>query len=95
MSTQSVPHAADARKLFEECLHEAPPPIIADPEELTRKLRLIHLALSGLAVRGYGKALDEDLLPIHQTVGDALLLAEAIEEAGVRPPSAPDTPPAA
>ncbi len=95
MSTQSVLNAADTRKLFEECLHETPPPIIADPEELTRKLRLIRLALSGLANRGYGKALDEDLLPIHQTVGDALDLAEAIEEASVRPPAAPDTPPAA
>ncbi len=95
MSTQSVPHAADTRKLFEECLHEVPTPVVAYPENLTQKLRLIHLALSGLAVRGYGKALDEDLLPIHQTVGEALDLAEAIEEAGVRPPSASDTPPTA
>jgi hypothetical protein len=67
------------------------PPVIADPEQLTQKLTLINLALAGLSLL-HGKALDAELLPIQQTVGDALLLAEAIEEAGVRPPSAPDVP---
>jgi hypothetical protein len=74
-------------------LLETPPPVIADPEELTQKLTLIHLALAGLSLlHGGDKAFDAELVPIQQAVGDALHLAESIEEAGVRPPSAPNAP---
>jgi hypothetical protein len=69
------------------------PPVIADPEELTQKLTLIHFALAGLSLL-HGKTLDGELVPIQQAVGDALLLAEAIEKAGVRPPAAPIAVPA-
>ncbi len=83
MSNHSVRQDTDDHTMF------------ADPEALTRKLRLIHTALAGLTVLHGGADLQADLLPIQLATHEALTIAEAIEEAGIRPPAAPDTPPAA
>jgi len=57
-------------------------------EQLTRTLRLVHLALAGLTVLHGNEDLNADLLPIQEAAGDALTLAEAIEDAGAGEPEA-------
>ncbi len=83
MSNHSVSHDTDDLTM------------LADPEVLTQKLRLIHMALTGLTVLPGGADLQADLLPIQLATHEALTLAEAIAEAGIRPPAVPDVPPAA
>ncbi len=83
MSTHSVSQDTVDRNIF------------ADTEALTRKLRLIHAALTGLTVLHGGTDLQADLLPIQLATHEVLTIAEAIEEAGIHPPAAPDTAPAA